>query len=167
MATLPPGDQEQPRAATAAVPRAALGVRGAALLVFVGCMGVLGIALYLRPDPRGIGTHEQLFRGPCGLLLTTGYPCPTCGMTTAFAYAVRGQWVRAFSAQPVGLLLCLATVGLALVAARALFCGRWPRIGIIERYPLALMVGFIVVFFAGWGFKLVVGIRTGVFPWGR
>lgn len=133
----------------------------------MACLGVLGIAVYLRPDPRGIGTHEQLFRGPCGMLLTTGYPCPTCGMTTAFAYAVRGQWVKAFWAQPVGLLLCLATAGLAVWAGSAAILGRWPRIALIERYPLALMIGFLVVFFAGWGFKLAVGIFTGVYPWGR
>ncbi len=133
--------------------------------MLAGCVGVLAIAVYLKPDPRGVGTHEQLFPGPCGLLLTTGMPCPTCGMTTAFAHTVRGQWVKAFWVQPVGMLLCLATAGLAVVAASTILRGRWPRIWLIERYPMSLLIGFLVLFFAGWAFKIATTIPgTGVGP---
>ena len=35
----------------------------------------------------------------------TGYRCPSCGMTTAFAWFVRGQFDRSWQANPVGSLL--------------------------------------------------------------
>ena len=34
-------------------------------------------------------------------------------MTTAFAHAVRGEWIRAFNAQPAGWTLCVAVMAVA------------------------------------------------------
>src|SRR3954447_16098360 len=49
------------------------------------CLGtVLGVACWLRPDPRGMGTHQQLGLPPCTFYLYTDVPCPSCGMTTSF-----------------------------------------------------------------------------------
>lgn len=101
-------------------------VRWWAALVLLSCLGLLGLAAWLKPDPRGYGTHEQFGSGPCGMIIVTGYPCPTCGMTTAFAHTVRGQWYRAFMAQPAGFVAALGTIAAAVVAVWALATGRWP-----------------------------------------
>ncbi|MBN1845897.1 MAG: DUF2752 domain-containing protein, partial [Sedimentisphaerales bacterium] len=53
-------------------------------------------------------THEQLGRPACGFLEHTGYPCPTCGMTTAFSYVLHGRILLAFTTQPAGALGALA-----------------------------------------------------------
>lgn len=66
---------------------------------------VLATAGLLEPDARGFGTHVQLGLPPCGFLALTGAPCPGCGLTTAFAHAVRGDLALAASANPFGLLL--------------------------------------------------------------
>jgi hypothetical protein len=76
------------------------------------CLTPLVVATRIAPDPAGHGTHEALGLPACGWAATTGAPCPTCGMTTAFAHAVRGEVVASFLAQPMGFLLALgAAVG--------------------------------------------------------
>jgi len=72
-----------------------------------GLSGVLGLARTLVPDPRGYGTHEQLGLRPCSFLTITGHLCPTCGMTTAYAWMMRGKLVRSWEANPAGCVLAL------------------------------------------------------------
>src|SRR5205085_5851795 len=79
--------------------------RLALVVAAIGLMGILGLARWLEPDPRGYGTHLQLGLAPCGFLRMTGRPCPTCGMTTAFAWSARGRFDRAWRANPAGSLL--------------------------------------------------------------
>lgn len=70
----------------------------------------LVLAWRLSPDPRGLGTHEQLGLPPCSFRTLFGLRCPTCGMTTAFAHLVHGKPVEACKANAGGLLLGIATV---------------------------------------------------------
>lgn len=138
-------------------------VLAAALLA--ASAGVFALAAHLKPDSRGYGTHQQLGMGACGLLLRTGYPCPTCGMTTAFSFAVRGQLVRAFWAQPAGLLLAMANLAVAAGAAWTLITGRLPRF--VERWDCAphwLFWGLLLVLLGGWAFKLLFGLMDGSLP---
>lgn len=51
----------------------------------------------------------QLGLPNCGWMMTMGKPCPTCGMTTAFAHASHGQFRKAIAVQPMGAALSLAT----------------------------------------------------------
>lgn len=139
-------------------------VRGWAGFGLLVCLVVLGLAAYLTPDPRGYGTHCQLGFGKCGMLVTTGFPCPTCGMTTAFAYTVRGQWIRAFLAQPTGFVLALATVAGAALAGWSVVTGRVPRIRVPVLTPHQLFLILLVLLIGGWGFKIVLGLMTGSLP---
>ncbi|MFH1747798.1 MAG: DUF2752 domain-containing protein [Planctomycetota bacterium] len=139
-------------------------LRWCAVLVLVICSGILGLAFWLKPDPRGFGTHEQFGTGPCGMVLVTGYPCPTCGMTTAFAYTVRGRWLRAFMAQPAGFVLALVTIAAMVGSLWVLITGRWPvRLAFILT-PYRLFLGLLVLLLGGWAFKLVVGLMNGTLP---
>ncbi len=119
-------------------------------------IGLLAVAIYLQPDPRGYGTHEQLFLLPCGFYKVTRLPCPTCGMTTAYANMVRFRVGPALRAQPFGALLCvLSTLG----GLAALFClaSGIPVVHRIEamrmRWP---MTGLAIAFFASWFSKAFV-----------
>ena len=132
----------------------ALRDRALSLAILVPALIVLGIAAWLTPDPSGVGTHQQLGLHACSTLAVTGYPCPTCGMTTAFAFAAHGQILAAFHAQPAGAFLALATACAALVSGYAFFVGLslfrladafWsPR-------PLFILGGIVV---AGWVYKI-------------
>jgi hypothetical protein len=78
------------------------------LVLALVLLAPLILATLVTPDPAGHGTHEQLGMPACGWAMYFGRPCVTCGMTTAFAHAVRCELVAAARAQPMGLLLALA-----------------------------------------------------------
>lgn len=89
--------------------RATPGERAAAAVVCAACLGVLLLASWLRPDSAGHGTHEQLGLPRCGWVVATGRPCPTCGMTTAFAEAADGDLLGSARVQPFGAILAVLT----------------------------------------------------------
>jgi hypothetical protein len=163
----PPADADAPqRVAGQSAPanrgRMMRRLLGAALLV--GCGSVLGVAAWLRPDARGFGTHEQLGAGRCGMLVMTGYPCPSCGMTTSFAHTVRGQWLRAMWAQPGGFVLALVTIALAVGGAFMLAAGRAPPVNYVVITPYRFFAGLLVVLLGGWGLKVLIGLVAGTLP---
>ena len=75
-----------------------------------GLSSVFVMALWLVPDPRGFGTHQQLGLPGCAFLSVTGLPCPHCGLTTSFCWFVRGNLVQSGRSNPAGLLLAMASV---------------------------------------------------------
>jgi hypothetical protein len=123
------------------------------------------MARWLRPDLRGLGTHEQLFGlQPCGFVLTTGLPCPTCGMTTAFALMMHGHPLAAFLTQPAGAVFCLATVALLVYALSVAASGwllplNWAWIG-----PIRFMLAIAMLILAAWAFKMASGLLSGELP---
>jgi hypothetical protein len=146
--------------------RAVVGTKGRfyAALICLACAGILGLAAWLKPDPKGYGTHRQLGFGKCGMLITTGLPCPTCGMTTAFAYAVRGRLIKSFLAQPAGMVLALGTMLAAIVSGWVSFTGRMPRIRIPMITTYRLLLAMLVLLIGGWGFKIIMGLLDGSLP---
>jgi len=85
-------------------------IRCSLLVAAAGLAGLLLLARKLEPDPRGFGTHTQLGLRPCAFLTVTGRLCPTCGMTTSFAWLTRGRFDRSWQANPAGCLYALLTV---------------------------------------------------------
>jgi uncharacterized protein DUF2752 len=133
----------------------------------VACSAVLTIAALLTPDSRGYGTHQQLGGNtfaPCGTLLVTGYPCPTCGMTTAFAHIMHGHPIAAFLAQPTGMLLCIATIAALAVSLRIALTGRAPTVYWHRLAPVPLALTLTFFFVGGWAFKVVHGLLAGTLP---
>lgn len=125
-------------------------VLGVLLLVII----CFSIAARLTPSASGYGTHRQLGYPACLMPLLTGHPCPTCGMTTAFAYAIRGQLLSAFHAQPAGFALAFALFAAALCCLHALITGRYAFMMLrIQPGWLALWILIVVLF--GWFYKWV------------
>ena len=111
------------------------GHRAGWLLITTLGVAVLGVALFLEPDPRGFGTHQQLGLPPCGFRWLTGFSCPGCGLTTSFAHGIRGSWLRAAVANPIGLALFFAvclTIPLGVVAVLR----GWSFGQVIDRFAL-------------------------------
>ena len=103
--------------------------------IVAGSLLVLVAASAIEPDARGYGTHTQLGLPPCGFLLLTGSPCPGCGLTTAFAHAIRGDWLLAAGANPLGLALFVAVCLSIPLGVTAALRG-WSLDAVIQRFSL-------------------------------
>lgn len=142
-------------------PRAA---RWWAAVVLGGCLGLLGLAAFLKPNPRGVGTHAQLGLPECGLMRTTGLPCPTCGMTTAFAQTVRGRWLAAFNVQPAGWALCVGVMAAGGLALSVLCTGQAWQLNWYRVTPVRLAVIVVGLLLAGWAYKIVHALASASGP---
>jgi len=135
-----------------------------AALVFGGCAALLSVAGWVTPDPSGVGSHRQLGFPACSSIMLTGYPCPTCGMTTAFAHTIRGQLIAAFLAQPAGLLLALGTIATAAGSLFVLLTGIVPSPNWYRISPGRVVLIVAAVILLGWFFKVASGRMSGVLP---
>jgi len=97
-------------------------------LLLLGVLVMVGVGLYLTPDPAGHGTHQQLGLPPCTIYYLTGRPCPSCGLTTSVSAILHGQFGLAWRANPMGFLIVAAAVVVALNSLLALLWGRSVRI---------------------------------------
>jgi hypothetical protein len=113
---------------------------------------VLALAAWVRPDPRGYGTHTQITHGPCLFRLLAGVPCPTCGMTTSFAHMARLQVKKAAIAQPFGVILFVIVVALVPAGVYSVVTGRVPM---VLAHPSWMVAPALACLVAGWVFKIL------------
>jgi phosphatidylserine synthase len=112
---------------------------------------VLGFAL--APSPTGMGTHTGLGLTPCGMLVMTGHPCPTCGVTTSFVLAAHGRFGEALVNQPFGLAVFVCVAGGLLLSGFTLAAGRsWLPLVTVNRV-LATVIILAVIAAVSWGYK--------------
>ena len=118
--------------------------------------GVLGVAAWLNPSPAGHGTHEQLALPACDWAVGFSMPCPTCGMTTSFAWAASGDLMQATLTQPFGALLALGTAGAFWIGLHIALTGSH-AFQIVARTLLrpAVVWPAGVAFLASWGYKIL------------
>ena len=135
-----------------------------AVIVLCGCATLLWFAGRVQPHPAGLGTHQQFGLPPCSVVMLIGYPCPTCGMTTAFAHTVRGELFTAFNAHPGGLIFALATIVALSVSLSVLVTGRVWAVNWYRVSPTLLTLAIVLILVGGWGYKLVAGKISGTLP---
>ncbi len=143
-----PSQESVPRRLSA-LEHAAYGV------LFFALATVFVLAVWLQPDPAGLGTHTQLHLPPCGFYQVFHKPCPSCGMTTAFAWMIHGHPVRAVRAQPAGAAVFVAAVVLALYLPWA-WARRRPPVALLEtRAFLPVVLGLIAIILVVWMVRVV------------
>jgi len=126
------------------------------LAIALGLAAALLFSFWLTPDPRGVGTHEQLMLLPCNFYSLTKLPCPFCGMTTAFTHMARGQVREALLAQPVGALGFLLCVIFLPISFGAAVFGK-DAVATAMRLPWQKLSRIIVAMLAGaWILKIVL-----------
>ena len=127
------------------------------VLTAVGLSALLGVARALEPNPLGHGTHQQLGLPPCTFMMLFNRPCPSCGMTTAWAWLMRGQVAAATRANAAGTLLgVMAVIGvpwLLVSAAR----GRWLPGSPNAVVWAAIAATVTLVAIIQWGWRLLGG----------
>ena len=118
---------------------------------------VLIIAVMLEPSLHGHGTHTQLGLNQCSVLEWTGYPCPMCGMTTSFALMVRARVFQALATQPMGVVFCVLTIFMFVVALMESIRPRlrWGKLwkGMV-RFEGRIVVLCVVGLLAAWVYKM-------------
>lgn len=122
------------------------------MLVSLGVLGGFG-ALYIL---QRVGVDVGGFFPLCGLKQRTGWPCPTCGMTTAVLAFARGELAEAFWCQPAAALICMVLVVAALAGMIAALVGVYPRwvqtIAHMRVRYILLILGIILAL--GWAVTL-------------
>lgn len=131
------------------------GMRWLLGMMAVGMVSIFCMAYWLKPDPRGFGTHQQLGLPPCSFKEICGIPCPHCGMTTSFSNIVRGDFSAAWDANPGGLLLAAILTVLIPWCLAISATGRWVGTSEPFRYLIFGMIGYLVVIFAIWIARIV------------
>lgn len=126
------------------------------LAVALVLVGVLGVARWLRPDPKGFGTHQQLGLLPCAFRTMTGYGCPSCGMTTAFAWFARGKPAESWGANPAGLVLAITCAILAPWMLVAAATGRAWGVRSLDRPAMMLFIGLVGLTLIFWVARMIL-----------
>jgi len=117
-------------------------------ILLVGSLGALAVfvvlALWMHPDPRGFGTHEQFGLPACRMMEWTGIPCPGCGVTTSIALFAHGRFLDSLRNQPLGFIVALAIPLCALWALASHVRGR----DLVHDVALLRFKPFVVALFA-------------------
>jgi Protein of unknown function (DUF2752). len=120
------------------------------------------VAFVLHPDPAGIGTHRQLGLPACWMRALTGWPCPSCGLTTSFAQLANGNLRLAFAAHPLGPPL-FALFAWGSVCSLLEFRGKTTAFGaLLNGRHFAWVGGGLALFMLVWLGRLVYG--SGILP---
>lgn len=129
------------------------GERAAQAVVAVILAAALAMGLVMEPSPTGTGTHTLIGLPPCGMLLSTGKPCPTCGVTTSFALACHGRFVDATVNQPFGVVVFGCVVGGLALCVFSLATGRsWlPLAAVVPVSVAAAALGLLALM--AWAYK--------------
>jgi len=141
---------------TTTVPRKiAASERLLAGIAAIAMLAVLIIAVRLDPSPLGHGTHRALGLPPCTWVALTAKPCPTCGMTTAFAHAANGNLVAAFVVQPFGALLALGFAAGVWIAGYVALTGSYALRALARSMGTPALWITLAAMLAAWVYKLL------------
>lgn len=120
---------------------------------------MLGIARTLTPSPMGVGTHTQLGLPPDPILEATGVPMPGCGMTTSFAWFVRGNVLASLYVEPMGALLAGLTTAAVPVGLFIAITGRPVHRRLAPLLGLRTLVIAGVLMVVSWGWKVLIHLN--------
>lgn len=113
------------------------------------------MARCLSPDRRGFGTHTQLGLGDCSFLVLMKKPCPSCGMTTAFAWSVRGRPEMAWRANPAGSILAPACVVILPWLLAVAISGRPRPFRTVDGPLVGVVLVGVAMSLASWAVRLL------------
>ena len=133
-----------------------------ALGIALCCLTVLTVAALATPNPTGVGTHaSSLHMQPCHFLQTTGLPCPGCGMTTSFAWFVRGNLAASVYIQPMGATLAALSAAAMWGGIYVALTGR-PVYRLFRLLPgRYYLIPLLALGLAAWGWKILLRLT----PW--
>jgi hypothetical protein len=138
-----------------------------ALVVASGCLTVLTLAAALPPNPSGMGTHKaSLGLPPCAFLQTTDLPCPSCGMTTSFAWFTKGNLLASVYVQPMGAMVATLAAACVWGGFYIAISGR-PAHRLLRMLPARYtLFPLLLLGVLAWGWKILIHLK-GIDGWGN
>lgn len=130
-----------------------------ALSVCALCAFTLIQAARITPSPTGVSTHLSMGFGACTFLDRTGVPCPSCGMTTSFAWFARGNLLASLYVQPMGTVLAVLTVFAFWISLYIAVTGRHVMRLLMMIPTRYWMMPFFTLAILGWGWKIFIHLR--------
>lgn len=115
---------------------------------------IIAVALFLKPDPRGFGTHSQLLILPCYFQATTGLPCPGCGLTTSFSHIAHGNIEKALLCNIFGPVLFLMMVIFGIYNLLYIITKGKIRLNISNSLQQCFLFSILIGFVINWFFKI-------------
>lgn len=112
------------------------------------------VAIQIKPDPRGFGTHQRLGFAPCVIRNQFSIPCPSCGMTTSFSHFVRGQIRQSAQANTSGLVLAMICLVMIPWSWISVYRRQLWRISNPEACLLWLLCGLVMIALTEWMVRL-------------
>ena len=128
-------------------------LRAGGVLLLAGA--VLLLAAWFEPDPRGMGTHEQLNLPGCGMMTMFDLPCATCGMTTAFAHVAEGHVLAGLRVQPLGCVMAMGTAMTFLVSIYVCVTGAAIQVRVMILHPGTVLWWVLVSILLAWGYTIL------------
>ena len=119
-------------------------------------MVLLLTAAMLKPDPRGLGTHQQLGLAPCTFQVVFEMRCPACGMTTSWAHLTHGQPWSAVQANVGGASLGILAVVFGPWLLVSGLRGRWLYRPVAGQALAAGGIVLLLVILIDWVCRLLV-----------
>jgi hypothetical protein len=141
----------------------AIWVRIALIGIAAGLVGLFVVAARLDPydadgRPLRLATHRQLGMPACNFVERFGRPCPTCGMTTAFALLMHADPIASLRANFAGTLTAVWLLAIIPWGVAAAVRGRWAFGRAAELWFLVGVIAVVALAFTRW--VAVVGV-----PW--
>lgn len=117
-------------------------------------LAVVVLGSYLTPSPTGLGTHQALGLPPCLFHHLTGWPCPSCGLTTSLTHWLHGHWGPAFRVHPLGPPIFLLWGILSLWAMMEFFGRSTPLGKFLKGEHANFAYGALAIYLLTWGSRL-------------
>ena len=126
------------------------------VVVGAGSIGLLVVAARFEPAEEGFGTHRGLGLPQCSFITLTGRRCPSCGMTTSWAYWMRGNVVQSVQVNAGGTMLALVATLLGPWVLVSGWRGRYVWFRLNEYVLAAAAVVTVIVVLTQWGWRMLV-----------
>ncbi len=83
-----------------------------------------------------------------------GFPCVTCGMTTAFSHAAQGDLVASLRVQPMGCVLAVLTSVICSVSAHTAASGSRALEATLQLLQPRTLIGLGAMLMAAWAYTI-------------
>ena len=119
------------------------------IIAFAGLTAVLALGAVWEPSDTGIPT--------CAMRLSTGMPCPGCGMTRGLAALLKGRTDDSFRYHAFAPIVTVLAIGAWAALGLGFLTGKNYLPNLNARGMTIVLITFIASFLAYWIYRMILG----------